>query len=127
MEFGPKHLVDPEWFGPRIAAAADPGILILGRRTLGARPRVEPASYPQAMRTLFPAMILGVGLFQGLEYLLQSRLFDLAGKAGVLLGRLRNAHALVRASRCYVLHLSRDTARNAELVVGLTESLRPAK
>ena len=127
MEFGPKHLIDPEWFGRRIVAAAEPGLLILGRRTLAARPRIEPATYSQAMRALFPAMILGVGLFQGLEYLLQSRLFDLVGKVGVLLGRLRNAHALVRASRCYVLHLSRDTARNAELVVGLTESLRPER
>ena len=127
MEFDPKHLIDPEWFSGRIAAAAEPGVLIIGRRTLAAEPRVEPATYAQAMRALVPAMILGVGLFQGLEYLLQSRLFDLVGQVGVLLGRFRNAHALVRASRCYVLHLGRDSARNADLVVSLAENLGPGR
>jgi hypothetical protein len=127
MEFGPKYLIDPEWFSGRIVAAAAPGVLIIGRRTLAAEPRVEPATYTQTMRALVPAMILGVGLFQGLEYLLQSRLFDLAGKAGVVLGRLRNAHALVRASRCYVLHLGRDSARNAELVVSLAGHPGPGR
>ena len=49
------------------------------------------------------------------------------GKAGVVLGRLRNAHALVRASRCYVLHLGRDSARNAELVVSLAGHPGPGR
>lgn len=119
MEFGPKHLIDPEWLGGRIVPTAEPGVLIIGRRTLAAEPRAERATYLQAMRALGPAMILGVGLFQGLEYLLQSRLFDLAGKAGVVIGRARNAHALVRASRCYVVHLGRDPALNAALVLRL--------
>jgi hypothetical protein len=122
MEFGPKHLIDPEWLGERIVATADPGVLIIGRRTLAAEPRAERATYAQAMRALVPAMILGIGLFQGLEYLLQSRLFDLVGKAGVVLGRARNAHALVRASRCYVVHLGRDPALNAALVLRLAEN-----
>lgn len=130
MEFGPKYLIDPEWFSERIVPTAVPGVLIIGRRTLSMEPRVEPATYAQAMRALVPAMILGVGLFQGLEYLLQSRLFDLAGKTGVLVGRLRNAHALVRASQCYVLHLGRDSARNAARVVELAATLgegRPSR
>jgi hypothetical protein len=126
MEFGPKYLVDPEWFGERIAAAADPGVLIIGRRTLAAEPRVERGTYRDVMRALVPAMILGVGLFQGLEYLLQSRVTDLFGRTGVLFGRLRNAHALIRASRCYLVHLSRDSVKNARLSVELANELGPA-
>lgn len=48
---------------------AAPGLLLLGRRTLAGEGRVERASRRAAMSGMVPNMIVGLGLFQGIENL----------------------------------------------------------
>lgn len=121
MEFGPKYLVNYSYFGERVVDRAAPGLLLLGRRTLAREGRVERASYRMAMSGMVPNMIVGLGLFQGLEYLLERSSRELVGKAGLAWSRLRNAHALVRSSARYVLHMGRDVEANAQLVTELAD------
>lgn len=125
MEFGPKYLVNYSYFAARVADRAAPGIVLLGRRTLGTEPRLEKASYSVAMRAMVPNMIVGLGLFQGLEYLLERSSREIAGKVGLGLSRLRNAHALVRASHNFVFHMGRCPDANARAVLELAEQLLP--
>jgi len=122
MEFGPKRLVDSAYFRDRVQSVAEPGLLIIGRRTLAAGPRIERASYRRTMEALLPAMILGVGLFQGLEFLLRSSLWDLTGQIGTVWGRSVNAHLLARRSHCYIIHLGRDKGANAAAIVELAKA-----
>lgn len=117
MEFGPKYLVNYGYFASRVDAVAEPGLLLIGRRTLAARGRLEPASYRTAMASMVPHSIVGLGLFQGLEYLLERSAGELAGKVGVGLSRARNAHRLVRHSHRFILHMGRDPEQNAQLVL----------
>lgn len=119
MGFGDKHLVNYSYFAHRVAGSAKPGLLLLGRRTLARRGHVREASYAEAMRSMAPNMIVGLGLFQGLEYLLERSSREIAGKAGLAASRTRNAHALVRKSRNFVFHMGRDPEANAELVLEL--------
>jgi len=121
MEFGPKYVVNYSYFASRVAASAEPGLVILGRRTLARKGRVEPASYSETVRAMMPNMVLGLGLYQGLEYLVQSSTAELLGKAGVVLSRFRNAHALARRSKNYILHMGRDVADNARLILELAQ------
>lgn len=123
MEFGPKYLVNYAYFAGRVDAFAEPGILLIGRRTLSPRGRLQPASYATAMAAMIPHSIVGLGLFQGLEYLLERSTGELLGKAGVALSRARNAHRLIRRSRNYVLHMGRDPQQNAQLILETAESL----
>jgi hypothetical protein len=117
MEFGPKYLVNYSYFAARVDATAEPGMLLIGRRTLSTRGRLEKVSYGTAMSSMVPHSIIGLGLFQGLEYLLERSTGELIGKLGVALSRARNAHQLVRRSHNYVLHMGRDVEQNAALIL----------
>jgi hypothetical protein len=123
MEFGPKYLMNYSCFADRVVERAKPGLLLLGRRTLAREGRVEPASYTAAMRDMVPGMIVGLGLFQGLEYLLERSTREIAGKAGLGLSRLRNAHALVRRSTTFLFHMGRDSESNAQVIMDLADQL----
>ena len=123
MEFGPKYLVNYSYFADRVTATAEPGMLLVGRRSLGERGRLEKSSYKTAMAAMVPHSIVGLGLFQGLEYILERSTGELVGKAGVALSRARNAHSLIRRSHNFVLHMGRDTEQNAQLVMDEAERL----
>lgn len=121
MEFGPKFLVDYSYFASRVADVAEPGLLLLGKRTLGALPRFEDAGYIAAMDALTPNLIVGLGLFQGLEFVLGRGRRELPSKARAGISRLRNAHALARRSRRFHFHMGRNVAANADAVISLAE------
>ena len=121
MEFGPKYLVNFSYFAERVVGSADPGLVLLGRRTLAREGRLEKAPYRVAMKAMIPNLVVGLGLFQGLEYILERSSSELASKAGLGVARLRSAHGLVRRSDNYVFHMGRDVAANARMVVELAE------
>jgi hypothetical protein len=123
MEFGAKYLVNYSYFADKVVDRAKPGLLLLGRRTLAREGRVEEASYTTAMKKMVPNMIVGLGLFQGLEYLLERSTWEIAGKAGLGWSRLRNAHALVRGSKIFQFHMGRDLEANARIVASLAEQV----
>lgn len=119
MEFGPKYLVNFSYFADRVDAEAAPGLVLLGRRTLAQKGRLERASGREALRAMVPNLIVGLGLFQGLEYVLERSSRELAGKVGLGWSRLRNARALVKNSENYVFHMGRDVDANARMVMEL--------
>lgn len=121
MEFGPKYLVNFSYFEDRVASSAEPGLVLLGRRTLAPNGRLEQASRAAALRAMVPNMIVGLGLFQGLEYLLERSSRELVGNAGLGFSRLRNAWRLVSRSQNYVFHMGRDSDSNARMVAELAE------
>jgi hypothetical protein len=122
MEFGPKYLVNFSYFAKRVAPVAQPGLVLLGRRTLALRGSASPAPYSAALRAMVPNMIIGLGLFQGLEYMLDRSAVELAGKTGLALARARCAHRLIRRSSTYFLRLGRDVDSNAEAVLELARA-----
>jgi hypothetical protein len=123
MEFGPKYLINYSHFANRVVDRAKPGLLLLGRRTLAEKGRVEKAPYTQAMQAMLPNMIVGIGLFQGLEYLLERSALEIAGKAGLGWSRLRSAHTLVRTSRTFLFHMGRSPEDNAQMVMELADQI----
>ena len=127
MEFGPKFLVDYSYFAARVAPDAEPGLVLLGRRTLGPTPRLERAPLVSTLRAMVPNLVVGLGLFQGLEFVLGRGCREILGKAGVGISRCRNAYALARRSHCYDFHMGRDIAANAQAVVALAEKVFAAR
>lgn len=121
MEFGAKYVVDSGYFADRIRPMAEPGLLLIGRRSLSPRPRVVTATYRETMEALLPAMILGMGLFQGLEFILRKSTWEILGKIGAVMGRAWRANALARRSKCFVIYLGRDSGANAAAVAELAE------
>ncbi len=117
MEFGPKILVNYEHFAGRVCASADPGILFLGSRTLARDCRIEPAGAMDGVRAMITNSVVGLGLYQGMEFVLHHSAWEIAGKLGVAGSRFRNALRLLRRSRVCHLRLGRDSAANAAAVL----------
>lgn len=117
MEFGPKHLVSLAAFGDGLARdASAPRFLFVGRRSLGRACTIRAVGKGTGWKALLEGMVVGVGLYQGVEFLLRTSVLDLFGLAGIGLSRVRAAWALLRRSEVHVVELGRDGAVNVEAV-----------
>ena len=80
----PQALIDIEYFGDRIAEATAPSLLMVGQRNLGEDAAVVPIGRAQAFRALVGNMVVGLGVYQGLEFLLERGAWELMGKSGLV-------------------------------------------
>ncbi len=117
MEFGPKILVNHEHFASQVCASAEPGIVFIGSRISSRDCRIEPASLTAGVRAAGSNSVVGLGLYHGLEFILQTSAWELAGKLGVGWSRLANCVRLLRRSRICHLRLGRNNEANAAAVV----------
>lgn len=122
MEFGPKVLVNYDHFAPRVKASADPGVVLLGYRSLAAECRIEPAGGIEMRRSILANCVVGLGLYQGLEFVMRASPSELAGKTRAAWSRWRNASALFRRSGVYRVILGRDRALNGRVVSDFVRS-----
>jgi hypothetical protein len=116
MEFGPKFLVNYQVFAHRIRPKASAGVLFLGSRSLGSSCTVTRAPFHAALGAMIANCVVGLGLFQGMEFVFQRGPWEVAAKAWVARRRLMAALRLIRRSRAYHLSLGRDPVENARVV-----------
>lgn len=116
MEFGSKIVVSPEYFAGRIQNSAAPGLVFLGRRSLSRECRIEPAGAWAGFKSIMANCVVGLGLFQGMEFVFQHSPLEMAAKAGIGFSRLRASRRLLARSEVYHLTLGRDYQRNADTV-----------
>jgi hypothetical protein len=116
MEFGPKILVTYEYFADRIKADAAPGIVFMGQRCMSADCRIEPAGKWAQYKSILLNCVVGLGLYQGLEFVLTHSPVELLSKTRVAWSRFRIARKLFSRSTVYELTLGRDQELNAATV-----------
>jgi hypothetical protein len=117
MEFGPKILVNYTYFADRVIPHADPCLLFLGTRSLGATCQITPASKAAAARAMLGNCVIGLGLFQGMEFVFQRGWTEIFRKAIVAASRLRASLRFIGQAEIYHLVLGRDTEQNGRAVV----------
>jgi hypothetical protein len=117
MELHPKLALDLEAFADRIESSPQPlRHLVIGRRTLGREARLEPARRLGAVGTLVREAVVGVGIYQGMEFILQRGMRDVLGKAGVGMTRVACCGAGLARARVWHATLGRDGERNWDLL-----------
>jgi hypothetical protein len=67
-------------------------------------------------------MIIGVGLYQGVEFMLRTSLVDLFRYAGLFFSRLRAAQAMTRQCRVFSVELGRLPQQNLAKVQSFLDS-----
>lgn len=117
MEFGPKHLVNYAYFKDRVESVAPPGFVFVGARSMASRCRIEEIGPLAGLRACFSNCVVGLGLFQGMEFILQTGLWELCKKVTLGLSRLWNCWQLIRRSRVCRIHLGRDQELNARTLL----------
>jgi hypothetical protein len=101
-------------------------MILLGRRTTGRAATIVPVPKRKVARHILMNSVVGIGLYQGLEFILQRGLGDLSGHAATALARSRNNFHLVRRSRVYEFRIGRDRQRNLETLLEFLAHGEPA-
>lgn len=122
MEFHDKLVLDLDGFRDRVEEEAQPmADLVVGRRSLGREGRLERLPRRAAAGALLREGVVGVGVYQGMEFVLQRGMRDVASKAGEALTRARCCAAAARRARVWRLTLGRDHASNWAALAQLLE------
>jgi hypothetical protein len=116
MEFGPKLLLRHQHFESRIVDSAVPALLFLGRRSLSETCIIQPATRLAALRALIPNCVIGLGLFQGMEFIFNRSRREIFRKSTTAFSRLRNCIALTRKATPYTVILGRNLELNARTI-----------
>lgn len=121
MEFDPKTFVNLDFFRHRLSEPVDTSLILVGERNLGEASSITPLSSRRALKAMMKYLVVGLGVYQGLEFLLERGLWEMAGKTGVVSSRLRNGVALIRRAPSYKFVLGRDTAKNSRTLIEFIE------
>jgi hypothetical protein len=117
MEFHPKLLLDLAPFAHRIETRPQPlRHLVIGRRALGRTPQLESVSKRAAVGPLLREAVVGVGLYQGLEFVLQRGMRDVLTKTGAAFTRSHCCAAALRRANVWRLTIGRDHEANWSLL-----------
>ncbi len=109
MEFGTKYFLDADYFGDRIETRAlDRIAMVTVRRVLNGEPSIEPSSRRAVLRALIRDAVLGIGLYQGIEFLVQRSSSEVFARLPILLRRTMLAVRLAHRARPFRLTANRD-------------------
>ncbi len=121
MEFDPKTFVDVAFYDGRISGPIVPRILLVGRRNLGTPSTINSIPRREALGALIKYLVVGLGVYQGLEFLLERGLREMVGHTDVATSRFRNGIAVLSKASAYEFTLGRDTAKNSRTLIEFIE------
>ncbi len=115
IEFSPKINIDIRYFDTQICRQPVPAaFLLLGVRSTGRRTQITPVPKRSLLRHVFTNSIVGIGLYQGLEYLLQKNLGESIRHIELIFSRAYNNLILLRYTQVYRFLIGRDADQNYE-------------
>jgi hypothetical protein len=117
MEFDPKTLIDIDYIRDRLGEPALPAVLLVGERNLGSLSEIVPLPRRKAFFALVKYSVVGLGIYQGLEFLLERGAWELVSKVGTVSSRMYNCIRLLSHARPYTFVLGRDIEKNTRTFV----------
>ena len=116
MEFGPKTLIDIEYFRDKIAAPFPIGAILLGERWLAGKSSILPERRYSAINAFIKSSVVGLGLYQGVEFVLERSGWEVLSKAGVAFSRLKTSLSAIRRSQIFRFRMGPDPEESAEVL-----------
>lgn len=122
MEFDPKYLIDVDYFKDKIAQNPVPvGYILCGVRCLGPQSSIKPLSKFKTLKLLVRDMVVGIGLYQGIEFLFRHNLLEVIYKFFTVLSRFNHAICLLRYSKTYMFVIGSDQSKNLETLLNFCQ------
>ena len=123
MRVGTKLLVDVDYYADKISPPCQPGIVLLGERALGCGAKIEPAGRLGASKGFIKNAVIGLGLHQGMEYLLGRNLGETLSRGGLAFSRLNNSLRLLGRSRVYRYSIGHDMEKNNRVLLDFLQKV----
>lgn len=113
MEYGPKTTIDIGFFADRVCNSEVPvSLVLLGVRSTGDASIISPVSKLAVVKHCLMNSVVGVGLYQGMEFIMQKSFFEFFGSTGIILSRMHNNLKLISRSKIFTFIIGRDTKKN---------------
>jgi hypothetical protein len=113
IEFHPKLVLGLDAFRDRIEPSPQPlRHIVIGRRTLGESASLEPVPRGRLAATLLREGVVGVGIYQGMEFVLQRGMRDLPLKLRPFATRAVCCTVAAARAQAWTLTIGRDHERN---------------
>jgi hypothetical protein len=116
MEFGPKTLIDLDWFEGRIAESAPASAILLGVRNSGTESRIEPVPKRTLVKEIIGNLVVGIGVYQGIEFVFQSSWWEVFRQLRPALSRALAGLSLLRRASTYRFVLGQDREANVRCI-----------
>jgi hypothetical protein len=116
MEFGPKTLIDIGHFQDRLASPCPVGAILLGERWLTGPAALQPVKRWAAVREFVKNCVVGLGIYQGVEFILERSPLELVSQAGLALARLRRSLEMIGQAQVYRFMLGPEVEDSAAVL-----------
>jgi hypothetical protein len=123
MEFDPKTLIDVQYFKERIGGPCPIGAILLGERWLSGTSFVRQVSRSSAIGPFIKNSVVGLGLYQGMEFLLERSGWEILGKSRLALARFLTSLHVITRSQVYRFGMTSGVEANADVLIGLVREL----
>jgi hypothetical protein len=123
MEFGPKTLIDISHFQDRLATPCPVGAILLGERWLTGPSSIRPAKRRVAFKEFMKNCVVGLGLYQGVEFILERSSLELLGQAGLALSRLRRSLEVISRALVYRFALGQEVEETAQVLQAFLQDM----
>ena len=124
MEFGLKYFIDYDYWQDKIEdKPLKKSILFISHRLLNGEPSIQKSSRMKALVSLIRDAVIGVGLYQGLEFIIHSSSWEILTKVRIVSKRFVKAVKLALSSGTYQINLSRNIEKNTQLLKEFIENL----
>jgi hypothetical protein len=124
MEFGPKHFIDVRYWETQLERRELSDIVyVSSRRKINGPPSIRKIPKRKILRSLLRDAVIGVGLYQGLEFMLSHSVWSSVRQIGTALKRASIAWKLLRNVETYELTLSRDIQQNRQVLSEFVRNL----
>ncbi len=115
-QYGPKILIDVEYFRSQISSDSKPWIILIGSRRFSSQSSIIPRHKLYALRYLIRDCVVGMGLPQMVEYFFRARPGDLVCKFFIAISRFLVCLKIMLKSKVYTFELGIDKTANARVL-----------
>ena len=117
MEFGGKYFIDIDYWEDKLERRfLQKKILFTAKRLINGDPYIEKLSYIATLNSLMSAAVIGLGLYQGMEFVFNSSPGEIFSRIPVFFRRLYTALKLTATAESYRIFLGRNQSENIKIL-----------
>lgn len=127
MEFGPKFFIDIRYWEEKLEhRALQDVVYMVAKRVLNGTPTIKKIPKYKVAKSITRDAVIGVGLYQGLEFMLSHSPWSTIAQIGTVFKRAIVAWKMLRHAETYSFTITRDIDENRRVFRDFARSIEKA-